>query len=69
MPLYIERYVPRMDSYTRVELVKDVKDLPDNAVFFCTDDLWEDDERYSVAMYYITGDTDTIWCVDAVYRK
>lgn len=69
MPQYIKRYVPRMDAYIGVELVKSVRDLPDNAVFFCTDDLWEDDERYTVAIYYIAGDSDTVWCIDEVYRK
>ena len=69
MPQYIKRYVPRMDAYIRVELVKSTRDLPSNAIFFCADDLWEDDERYTTAVYYITSDTDTVWCIDAVNRK
>lgn len=69
MAQYIKRYVPRMDAYIGVELVHGVRDLPRNAVFFCTDDLWEDDERYTTAVYYITGDTDTVWCIDTVHRK
>lgn len=69
MPQYIQRYVPRMNTYTYVELVKDTDDLPQNAVFFCTDDLWEDDECYVVANYYITGDSETVWCVDEIWVK
>ena len=69
MPQYIKRYVPRMDTYTGVELVKSTEELPHNAVFFCTDDLWEDDDRYTVAIYYITGDSDTVWCIDEVCEK